>query len=472
MKTPNKYSGKKLKKPNMKQEGNFTQIPNAFILNPEIRDPELRLLQYIMTYSENRTITTKNCIFYLGKTKPAICASFEKLIALGVLKITDENIEVIIPEEMKKYTLGYLQGKENNTIEVKKTLPTESEKPLQEGKENNTIEVKKTLPTESEKPLQEGKENNTIEVKKTLLPGKENLTIEVKKTYKKPLESIDIENVINPVILSNTRVLPVPATSGSTGQPHSNHNTKGKTGIELDLGSVPLTSLASPSVLAQTLHTPNIEVDKVDPAKVVLDDTLPIVEKSELPIVPDVRFSEQLKLYTTSKYFLKDNLSRVLEIYQYYGDTYPKAFMSIETFEEVLVYLIITQMSDVMKYMNLNKCLRTYRNDIETRLEYVPQLYKEMQDNPTDVQNLLKEYELELNNTNENLHSDKTPIKVPKVDLHPIDDDCKDITSLTPTKSTNANPMTEGQDKNGLEDVPEPGMANEEINDDFPELPF
>jgi hypothetical protein len=256
---------------------------------------------------------------------------------------------------------------------------------------------------------------------------------------------------------------------------------------ETDLGSVSLQSLASPSVLAPSLHTPNIEVEKVDPAKVVLNDTLPTVEKSELPIevktlpiveklplpiVPDVRFSEQLKLYTTSKYFLKDNLSRVLEIYQYYGNKYPKAFMSIETFEEVLVYLIITQLGAI-KYVKLNICLKIYRNDIETRLAYVPQLYKEMQDNPTDVQDLLKEYELEINNTNENLHSDKIPTQVLKVDLKPMDDDnCKDITSLTPTERTNANPMTDGQDKTGLEDVPEPEIANEEICDDFPDLPF
>ena len=56
----NKYSGRKLKKPDMRHEGNFTQIPNAFILNPDIRNPELRLIQYIMMYSENRTIQLKN----------------------------------------------------------------------------------------------------------------------------------------------------------------------------------------------------------------------------------------------------------------------------------------------------------------------------------------------------------------------------------------------------------------------------
>ena len=106
MKNSNKYSGRKLKKPDMRKEGNFSQIPNAFILNPEIGDPELRLLLYILMYSENRTITTKNCMKYLFKTMPPITGAFEKLIALGILKISDENIEIIIPEEMKKYKLG------------------------------------------------------------------------------------------------------------------------------------------------------------------------------------------------------------------------------------------------------------------------------------------------------------------------------------------------------------------------------
>ena len=46
---------------------------------------------------------------------------------------------------MKKYKLGYLEGKENITTEVKKTLLSESDKTLQEGKENCTTDVKKTL---------------------------------------------------------------------------------------------------------------------------------------------------------------------------------------------------------------------------------------------------------------------------------------------------------------------------------------
>jgi hypothetical protein len=179
----NKYSGRKLKKPNMKQEGNFTQIPNAFILNPNIKNPELRLLQYIMMFSNNRTITTKNCVKHLGKSKPSITSSFEKLISLGILKIDDETIEVVIPEEMKKYTLGYFKDKEN----------------IPDG-------VKKTLPSEPVKISDKGKENFTTEVKKTLLTGKGNFTTEVKKIDKKPLESIDNKRDINPVIL---QILPV-----------------------------------------------------------------------------------------------------------------------------------------------------------------------------------------------------------------------------------------------------------------------
>lgn len=233
MKKVNKYSGRKLKKPNMKQEGNFTQIPNAFILNPEIRDPELRLLLYIMMHSDNRTITTKNCILYLCKTKPAIGSSFEKLIASGILKISDENIEIQIPEELKKYKLGYLESKENITTEVNKTLPSDSENPIEKGKENLTTEVKRTL-----------------------LSGKENITPKVKNSYKKPLKYIDNEYITNPVILNNNRVLPVPAASGSTEQSHSNGNTKVKIGDGLNLEGVSLTSARIPSGVPQTQNLP------------------------------------------------------------------------------------------------------------------------------------------------------------------------------------------------------------------------
>lgn len=212
----NKYSGRKLKKPNMRKEGNFTMIPNAFILNPNIKNPELRLLSYIMMYDDNRRITTKNCMKYLSKSKPTIISSFEKLIELSILKITDEHIEVEIPEEMKKYTLGYSKGKENITTEVKKTLPS----------------------------------------------NKDNFTSEVKKTDKKPLDNPDNEVITNPIILDNTtRVLPVLPTGESTEQSHSN-NTNSNTGLGLDLERDSLQSQASPSVLAPSLHTPKIEVEK------------------------------------------------------------------------------------------------------------------------------------------------------------------------------------------------------------------
>lgn len=257
MNTSNKYSGRKLKKPDMKQAGNFTQIPNAFILNPSIRDPELRLLQYILMYSDHRTITTTNCILYLGKTKPSIIKSFEKLISIGILKIDNENIEVIIPEEMRKFKLGYLDSKENLISEVKKTLPSESEKTLQEGKENLTIEVKKSL-----------------------LPGKENITTEVKKPNKIPLESTDGDSVTNPIILNNSRVLPAPATSGSAEQTHSNDNTKGKTAIDLDLlECVTHPSARIPSGVPQTLHTPTeVRESEITPKVEVTESHTPKVE--------------------------------------------------------------------------------------------------------------------------------------------------------------------------------------------------
>ena len=240
MKTPSKYSGRKLKLPNLRIERNFTQIPNAFLLNPEISDPELRLLMYIMMHKDYRIITTKDCQRYLHKTKPPITGAFEKLVALGILIITDENIEVIIPEEMKKYKLGYLKGQKNLTTEVKETLPTEAFKSNNDGKENLTIEVKKTLPS-----------------------SKENLTPEVKNSYKKPLDDTDNKDNTNPIILlhNTTRVTPVPAASGSTGA-HSNNNTKGKTGTDLDLECVSLTSARIPSGVPQTQHTPKVKDEK------------------------------------------------------------------------------------------------------------------------------------------------------------------------------------------------------------------
>ncbi len=380
MKRKDKYSGRKLKKPDMKQAGNFTQIPNAFILNPDIKDPELRLLQFIMMYSENRIILTKNCIMYLCKTMPTISSSFEKLLAIGILKITDEYIEVIIPEEMKKYTLGYLQGKENITTEVKKTLPSESENTKQDGKENLTIEVKKTL-----------------------LSGKENLTSEVKKTYKKPLESIDNVNVTNSIILSNTRVLPVPAKSGSTEQAHSNNNTKGKTGIELGLECVSLQSLASPSVLAPSQHTPNFEVEKaglesylsieVNTEPLVEELPQPTVEVKPLPIEPDKRFSEQLIIYNISKYFLPEKLKEVKNLYVDYAKQYPNMYFPILEFEKVLIYLMTVFLGRMVDMRGINYCL-LYRRDICYYFKDIHQIMQEMLDSPNEVSELLKKSEL------------------------------------------------------------------------------
>jgi hypothetical protein len=180
-----------------------------------------------------------------------------------------------------------------------------------------------------------------------------------------------------------------------------------------DLERVPLQSLATPSVLAPSLHTPSVGVESINipsvEEKVLVDHTPTedlsqsdkaneettklLVDDKPIPIVPDTRFSEQTNLYKTSKYFLEENLSRVLDIYKFFGNTYPNAFMKIETFEKVLVYLIITQIK-MIKRMSLNNCLKTYRFDIEYKLKYVPQLYEEIRDNPEDVQDLLKEYEL------------------------------------------------------------------------------
>jgi hypothetical protein len=374
MRTSDKYSGRKLKKPDLRQVGNFTQIPNAFILNPKIKDPELRLLLFIMMYSENKTITTKNCILYLCKSKPSIYKSYKKLIALGILRISDETIEVIIPEEMKKFNLGYLQGKENFTTKVKKALPLESENTIHNCKENLTIEVNKTLP-----------------------PSKENITPEVKNSFKKPLEDTQNDNVINSVILSNTRVLPVPAESGSTEHAHSNSNTKGKTGIELDLECVTLTSARIPSGVPQTLHTPIEKVKNIDkelslPIIDIDNDSQPTVELETRPIEPDKRFDEQLEIYYTSKYFLPEKLDKVKSLYNAYAKQYPNKYMPIIDFEEVLVYLMTSTLR-MVQMKGINFCL-IYYNDILHYFDDIPQIRQDMLQNPNEVQEILKKSEL------------------------------------------------------------------------------
>jgi len=385
-----KYSGRRLKKPVMKQEGNFTQIPNAFFLNPDIKDAELRLLIYIMMHKDYRIITTKNCIKYLGKTQPSIDKSFDRLIESGVVKITDDIIEVIIPEEMKKYRMGYLNEKENLTTEVKKTSPTKSEETIQDGKENLTTEVKKTL-----------------------LSGKENLTTLVKNPCKKPLEGVDSENDTSPIILYNTRVLPVPAKSGSTEQSHSNDNTKGNMGIDLVLDGDELQSQAAPSELAPSHHHPKGEVENVDKELLLStgdensdilpmdDETMPIVEEiphpivepEPLPIEPDERYAKQLEIYNSSKYFLPEKLDKVKNLYNNYAKQYPNKYMKIIDFEKVLVYLMNVFFGKMVDMRGLNSCLM-YRDDICYHFKEIPQIRQEMIENPDDTIELLLKSEI------------------------------------------------------------------------------
>lgn len=383
----NKYSGRKLIRSERNQKGNYTQISNSFVFNPEIGNPELRLLLYIMSNKDDYVIKTKNCMMYLNRTKPVINRSFKKLIALGILIITDDIIEVVIPEEMKKYKVGYLKGNKRSSLEVKKTLPSETEETTIKSKENLTTEVKKTLPN-----------------------GKENYTPEVKKTYKKPLESIDNEDVTNPITLNNTRVLPVPAASGNTEQSHSNHNTKTNTGIELDLECDSLQSQASPSVLAPSLHTPKVEIEKVGEELSlpmgdnnskpipIEDETFPIDEEvsqptvEPLPIEPDERFAEQLQVYNTSKYFLPEKFDKVKSLYNNYAEQYPNEYLPIMEFEMVLVYLMTARLG-MVKIKGINFCL-LYHNDICHNFKIIPQLIHEMLENPDDTKELLRKSEL------------------------------------------------------------------------------
>lgn len=389
-----KYSGRKLKKPNMKQVGSFTQIPNAFILNPNIGNPELRLLLYIMMYSENRRITTKNCMKHLKRTMPSITGSFEKLIVLGIMKITDETIEIQIPEEMKKYTLAYNPDEESPTPDVKKTISS--------NKEDLPSDIKKTLPLESNDGYDGYKENYSTDVKNTLPSDKENFTSDVKKINKKPLLNIDNVSVTDTIILNNTtRVLPVPAKSGNTEQTHSNGNTKGNDGDEWDLECVELQSLASPSVLAPSLHTPKQEIENGDdvlsfPNKTARSEVFsksPVVTTSH-PIKTDIRFAEQLEIYNTSNYFLTENLNKVKALYNDYADQYPNAFLPIMKFEEVLVYLMTVTLG-MVKMRGINYCL-LYRNDIGYHFKDIQQFQVEMDNYPTETSEILKKHRLKM----------------------------------------------------------------------------
>ena len=207
-------------------------------------------------------------------------------------------------------------------------------------------------------------------------------------------------------------MLPVPATSGNTEQSHSNDNTNGNTGIELDLECDSLQSQASPSVLAPSLHTPK-QVDEngdnesslpigdkysdtlpkgVSTLPIVEEESQPSVEAEPLPIEPDKRFAEQLEIYNTSKYFLPEKLDNVKNLYNNYAEQYPNKYMKIMDFEKVLVYLMTTILG-MVKMRGINYCL-LYRNDICHHFKDIPQLRQEMLDNPDETQELLKESEL------------------------------------------------------------------------------
>ncbi|MCB9012399.1 MAG: hypothetical protein H6539_00005, partial [Bacteroidales bacterium] len=272
----------------------------------------------------------------------------------------------------------------------------------------------KSLPVGIHDDGEVGKENFTTEVKKTIPPDKENFTTEVKKTLKKPLVTIDIEEVTDALILNNTtRVLPVPAKSGSTGQSHSNGNTKGNIGDELDLECVELQSLASPSVLAPSLHTPKVEVEKGgDKSSLPIGDNksepLPMntetipntdeqiqlsVKSQQIPIEPDKRFAEQLETYTTSIYFLPDNLSKVKDLYKAYSKQYPNDYLPIMVFEMALVYLMNITIGGSVDRNGINYSLM-YKNEICYNFKLIPNVIQEMMENPDDTGKLLKKYKL------------------------------------------------------------------------------
>lgn len=348
-KNNSKYSGRKLKKPDMSIEKNYTQFPNAFILNPEIGNSELRLLLFLMMNKNNYVIQTENCVKYLHKSKQAISPQFAKLIKLGVVKITDENIEVIIPEEMKKYKWKYLDGIIRQDDEVKKTSPQDSTKPTSISQDDFTIEVKKTSPSK-----------------------KENLTSESSELNTKNAEDVDVEVLDDDLLLSNNnRVLPVPAKGGGTEQTHSN-----KTIEDWGVGVLEGVdeALASPSVLAPSSHPPKSN------------------EEIFLTTKLDKRFTDQLNEYNASKYFLTKNFRMVKDLYNQYVIQHPNEFIPIYDFEEILVCLITLSIG-MCKRKGINVCL-IYRHNIIHNFKDIPELRQEMADNPTVVKKILKDSEL------------------------------------------------------------------------------
>lgn len=92
MKKINKYSGKKLRRPEIGKP--FVKITDSLITCQDLSDAEFRLLCFLFSYSNGTTITTNNLSKKLNKSERRVLEVLSHLVDLGILNFTETNIEV------------------------------------------------------------------------------------------------------------------------------------------------------------------------------------------------------------------------------------------------------------------------------------------------------------------------------------------------------------------------------------------
>ncbi len=92
MKNSNKYSGKKLRRPEIDKP--FVKINSKLITCSDVTDAEFRLLCFLFSYSNGTTITVNNLSDKLHKKPRTILDIISSLVKKEVLHFTDTHIEV------------------------------------------------------------------------------------------------------------------------------------------------------------------------------------------------------------------------------------------------------------------------------------------------------------------------------------------------------------------------------------------
>jgi len=93
MKKINKYSGKKLRRPNTPPP--FVKINSKLISASFLNDAQFRMICLLFSYSNGTTITTKNLALKLHKKERTILDLYTQLSEMGVLRFTDTHIELL-----------------------------------------------------------------------------------------------------------------------------------------------------------------------------------------------------------------------------------------------------------------------------------------------------------------------------------------------------------------------------------------